>query len=123
MKTFEEIMQVMEVFEEYCEDVAKIERRGKEIKIYLNMNDAFYWGGADCEHIEVEDLPLLERCGKDCRALGGPSEYYTEHLYACRKRGMRMQTPVMNKIPLPLRKLICEEFPARQDTGPVNLDT
>ena len=122
MKTFEDLMKVMRVFEEYCEDIASIERRGDEIKFYLNMNDAFEWACAGSEWIEPEDLPLLERCGKDCRALGGDSEWYTESLFACRKRGKRMQTPVMNKMPLPLRKLICSEFPAREHMGPVNLD-
>lgn len=25
----------------------------------LNLNDAFYWGGADCEEVEDEELPRL----------------------------------------------------------------
>jgi len=121
-KTFEELMQIMEVYEEFCDDLATVIRRGDELHFYLNMNDAFYWASGDCEEIEVEDLPLLAKCGMDCRKLGGDSEYYTENLYACRKRGMRMQTPVMNRLPLPLRKLICSEFPVREHMGPVNLD-
>lgn len=57
---------------------------GIGFKAMINCNDLFYWGCADAEPIEVEDIPLLEQATED-------SEYYGDLLFCARKRKMRPQ--------------------------------
>jgi hypothetical protein len=60
-----------------------------EPKVSINVNDVFFWGCADSEDIEVEDLPLFCECTEACKAAGDP--YNGSLLYAARKRGERPQ--------------------------------
>ena len=87
MKTFEEVFEVMHFM-----TVRDIEPWWKTlgdgtIICHLNMNDMFYWGCADSELVEPDDLPYLEAALKECEAFG--NEYQGELLYAARKRNQR----------------------------------
>lgn len=57
-----------------------------EISLYVNCNDLFFWGCADCEDFELKELPDLQRAIKESRNNG-------DILWVCRKRGMRPQGP------------------------------
>ncbi|MER6492651.1 hypothetical protein [Streptomyces griseorubiginosus] len=54
-----------------------------------NVSDVFAWGGADCEPITPETLPVLEQALADLRAIG--AEDFVADLYAARLRQMRPQ--------------------------------
>jgi len=59
------------------------------LKLYANVSDVFFWGGADVEEITPETLSLLEQAYTDLKAVG--AEEYTATLYAARIRKMRPQ--------------------------------
>lgn len=58
--------------------------REAKITLTVNCSDTFYWGCADCEDIDFEDLSALV----DCYAL---SPRFGGELWVSRKRGMRPQ--------------------------------
>ena len=39
------------------------------ITIWVNCNDTFAWGCADCEDLTIENLPAFEQAIKDCGAI------------------------------------------------------
>jgi len=56
----------------------------EELEFAVLCNDVFFWGGADCEEILEEDLPMLEQAFIDAGFEG-------DTLYCARKREMRPQ--------------------------------
>jgi len=56
------------------------------IKLYVNCNDVFWWACADSEEIKPEEIKGLQECVELSKAYG-------TILWACRKRGMRPQSP------------------------------
>ena len=64
------------------------------LDFFVNVNDLFDWACADLEKIESEeDIAALRQAYEDVAAVGG-DHFYGSLLWACRKRGMRPQTPV-----------------------------
>jgi len=57
-----------------------------KIGLYVNCNDLFYWACADSEEIEPNELQDLFKCYEKSKSFGG-------FLWACKKTGMRPQTP------------------------------
>jgi hypothetical protein len=60
--------------------------------VFLNCNDAFYWGCSDCEVITAADIPEFERAHRDSK------EYEGTLLFIARKRGERPQGAVYSRI-------------------------
>jgi hypothetical protein len=56
------------------------------ISMYINCNDLFYWACADEEEFTLDDLNDLKKAYLESPENG-------DILWACRKRGMRPQTP------------------------------
>lgn len=113
MKTFEEVFAVLKALQDI--DVTPwfgVDSTDSSIYIYLNANDFFYWGCADAEEIAVKDLDLLNKCIEDCIA-AGVYDCCAEELFLCRKRGMRPQIPVFNRMDPILKEIIGREFPDR----------
>lgn len=63
----------------------------REMRLFAECNDLFYWATADAEQITVEDIPLLRQALDDLRPLR--AEYEMGHLFAARKRKLRPQGP------------------------------
>jgi hypothetical protein len=63
----------------------------REMRLYAECNDLFFWATADAEEITVADIPLLRQALADLRAVD--AEYELGHLFAARKRKMRPQKP------------------------------
>ena len=67
------------------------------LNVSVNCNDLFYWGTADLEPIESDaDLELLKEC-LDIDDSYGPT------IYACRRRKMRPQNCVLEKMPVDIK--------------------
>jgi len=67
------------------------------LTVSVNCNDLFYWGTADLEPIESDaDLELLKEC-LDIDDSYGPT------IYACRRRKMRPQNCVLEKMPVDIK--------------------
>jgi hypothetical protein len=63
----------------------------REMRLYAECNDLFFWATADAEEITVADIPLLRQALDDLKAIGAEEEL--GHLFAARKRKMRPQKP------------------------------
>lgn len=66
-------------------------RTGDDGRIFLfvDCSDFFAYASAESEAIHVVDMPLLEMCYEDIKALNDPlSEIYLPELFAARKRNM-----------------------------------
>ena len=63
------------------------------LTVSVDCNDLFYWATADLEPIETDaDVELLEECLE-------LDDSYGPTIYACRKRKMRPQNCVLDKMP------------------------
>jgi hypothetical protein len=94
--------------------------RDGQVRWFTNVNDVFYWGTADAERITAEDLDDLEQAYKDAEAVGS---YRGGMLWACRKRGMRPQTPYFKYFSLDERDLFLACGPEREDqSDPANTE-
>lgn len=62
---------------------------GDTLRFAITCSDYFCWGCADAEDIYEDDIPLLEECFRDAKAVG--DGYDAGELYCCRKRQMRPQ--------------------------------
>lgn len=62
------------------------------ITFFVNCNDLFCWGCADCEEIENDnDLEALKLAFEDCKNTHRLGQYYASLLWVCRKRKARPQ--------------------------------
>jgi len=73
------------------------------IAVHENCNDLFAWACADSEEITVSDIPEYQKAIDECMAVNHIG--YAGELWACRKRGMKPQPPVLAKMPENLRPL------------------
>lgn len=64
---------------------------GERITISVDVSDVFAWGGADCEDVTPERLPVLAQAMADLKAIHPHDDMYTVDLYAARIRGERPQ--------------------------------
>jgi hypothetical protein len=93
LSTFEEVYQLMEIFEDgdggfRCSFF--IDPKTREIMCTLNANDLFYWAAADSVDVDFEDIPLINQTKEDCKFMKAEWPIW-EDLFMCRKRGMRPQ--------------------------------
>ena len=58
----------------------------QNIKIYVWLNDVFYWAFSDREEIKIDEIKDLNACYVEVDVWGGM-------LWGCRKRKMRPQKP------------------------------
>lgn len=63
----------------------------RDMKLFAECSDLFFWATADAEEITVDDIPLLARTLLDLKLLD--AEYELGHLFAARKRKLRPQKP------------------------------
>lgn len=68
----------------------------REMTLFAECNDLFFWATADAEPITVADVPLLRQALGDLRPLR--AEYEMGHLFAARKRKLRPQKPCYKDI-------------------------
>ena len=91
-----------------------------ELSFYVNCNDFFAWGTADCERITLpDDLDALEEAFADAEAVGAREEGPT--LFAARKRGRRPQGAAYRHLPAEVKPLYDACGPHRESslTNPV----
>jgi hypothetical protein len=89
-----------------------------EIHFFVLCNDMFWWGTADCEALNDEDIPALQQAYDDLKAADKDDIcmwVYAPELWIARKRGMRPQTPWWDreKIPQPVKQLFLDAGPVR----------
>jgi hypothetical protein len=116
LKSFEEIFAVVKALNlldiEFWTLHGEDQDGTKGVSLCLNANDFFYWGCADAEPVEYRDLELFQKCKNDLLE-AGIEDYYVDDLFMCRKRGMRPQKPVFDKMFPKLKEIISKEFPER----------
>lgn len=81
----------------------------------VNVNDVFAWGTSDVERIEPDDIPALAQAKADVAAVTGQRfgwEWAT--LWACRKRGQRMQGAAYKNLDERLHPLFDAVGPERE---------
>lgn len=63
------------------------------LRLFVNYNDLFWWGCADCEQITPENVEELAKAYKDCHDANPEhfGEVYGQLLFCARVRGMRPQ--------------------------------
>lgn len=77
--------------------------RNREMTLFAECNDLFFWGTADAEPITVADVPLLRKALEDLRPLD--AGYEIGHLFAARKRRLRPQRPCYKDFDPPVAAL------------------
>lgn len=108
MKTIEDVRTVVAAAYDMDLDFFwHIDDDTDEVRAALNVNDTFWWGAADCEIVEAEDIPLL----KEMYDIGGYK--YVADLFASRKRGIRPQNAVINGATPEVRAVFLEAGPER----------
>jgi hypothetical protein len=69
---------------------------GPDVKLLALCSDVFFWATADAEEITAADLTLLEACLADLAKTG--ETYYLAELFAARKRKLRPQKPIYERM-------------------------
>lgn len=59
------------------------------VTLLVNCNDLFFWGCADAEHLEPDNIADLEKAVADAKEAG--DERHGHLLWVARKRGLRPQ--------------------------------
>lgn len=88
------------------------------VTFWVLCNDVFYWATADMEPLTPETIGELERAYADVRTATGDASYGAT-LYCARRRKMRPQRPVYERLDERLRPLFdaCGSPRARGDEG------
>ena len=68
------------------------------ITFFINCNDMFYWGCADCETITKENLHIFKKAVEDLKECKGASKYDGPSLFCCRVRKMRPLRCLLKKL-------------------------
>ena len=76
---------------------------GRDVKLFANCSDLFYWATADAEEITREDIPLLRQTLADLKAVD--AAYNLNELFAARKRKLRPQRPCYRHFEAPVAAL------------------
>ena len=84
---------------------------------FVNCNDLFYWGCADCEEITPENVAELERALADAESAEKYMAVHGGELFCCRLRKMRPQGAYYNRIPEALWPLFDACGPEREVGG------
>jgi hypothetical protein len=69
---------------------------GPDVKLFALCSDVFFWATSDAEEITAADLTLLEACLADLAKTG--ETYYLAELFAARKRKLRPQKPIYERM-------------------------
>jgi len=77
--------------------------RDREMTLFAQCSDFFFWATADLEEIARDDIPLLRQTLGDLRAIGAEEELGT--LFAARKRKLRPQRPCYKHFAPPVAAL------------------
>lgn len=93
--------------------------KARDVKFSMACSDTFYWGSADCEPIEKEDVAILRACLADLKAADPVfGHIWLPLLYCCRKRVMRPMNRYMEmergEMPEAVVKLIEAAGPERE---------
>jgi hypothetical protein len=99
MKTYDEIRQVIALVSQLDLDVTPYVDDAGEVHVCLNCNDTFFWGCADAEDIEAEDLPLLQQANDELTQVLGKYHNLADILFICKKRRMRPQGALYKLLP------------------------
>lgn len=75
----------------------------REMTLFAQCSDFFFWATADLEEITLADIPLLRQTLEDLKAIGAEEELGT--LFAARKRKMRPQRPCYKDFDPPVAAL------------------
>lgn len=90
---------------------------GSRARFFVNCNDVFDWGTADCDELLPEDIEPLKDACKQCLDVHPIFGYiYGPMLWASRKRGVRPQGAMWSNIPMPLWPLFEAAAPERAVT-------
>lgn len=128
MKTFEEVFAVVQavrridLYDDIIVRAETNENGEQEVSVSINCSDVFWWGTADSEDVEMEDIPLIEGAWQDIAAAVGnpnPRASLVQMLFICRKRKMRPQGAVYTYVPDAVRPLLNMCGPYRE-VGPGN---
>jgi hypothetical protein len=68
----------------------------REMRLFAQCNDLFFWAAADAEEITAGDVPLLRQALADLGPLR--AQYEMGRLFAARKRKLRPQKPCYRDI-------------------------
>lgn len=81
---------------------------GARLHVGVDVSDAFAWGSADAEDIDVDSLPALQAAAAEAaQALGAPpAPKHVAVLYAARRRQMRPQGALYHHLPAALWPLL-----------------
>ena len=89
----------------------RLDDKEEELELYINCNDAFYWGCADREEITPENIEALESAKK---ALGADEHGFAGLLFCARVRELRPQGALYGYIPEELWPLFDACGPVRE---------
>ena len=96
--------------EDYCMNMSdfwwRTDTEYAPITMFVNCNDFFWWGCADCEDVTAENIHLLEEVAKECEEI---QEYSSEHaplIFCARVRGERPQGAYYDYFPKSLWPLL-----------------
>ena len=65
--------------------------QGGEVLFAVACNDVFWWGTADAEPFDQQDIPALQQALDDCAAADEYGHCYAATLFCARKRNLRPQ--------------------------------
>ena len=103
--TADEALKVLSFFDNFEGPASdclwwRTDREYAPITLFVQCNDFFFWGSADCEEITPDDLPALAQACKDANEVTlhdvngkqyGYGSVYGPSLWIARKRGERPQ--------------------------------
>lgn len=115
---FETVLRAMRVFNGFegptNEDIWwRTDEEYAPVTLFANCNDLFFWGCADCEEINDENIHVLEKAYADLCAIGDHGNR-AHLLFVCRERGMRPQGAYYKYIDGAIRHLFDECGPERE---------
>lgn len=96
--SFDDVRAILECFDEAQDGVShdalwwRTDGEYAPITFFVNCNDLFVWGCADCEEITAADVPEFRSAINDINnAEGGCAYAHADSLWTARKRGQRPQ--------------------------------
>jgi hypothetical protein len=111
MKNFTDILNIVKALNLVDEDPHFFATDDNEIFCYINMNDVFYWGCADSEQFNPEDIPAYKEAFEDCKAI--KAKWVTSILWAARKQNLRPQGAYLSGLE-PAERALFQSLPSRE---------
>ena len=85
------------------------------VTFFINCNDLFFWGCADCEAVTEDNIAGLEQAYKDAGDCYKYGTCYAQLLFCCRQREMRPQQPYYKELPEQMWNIFNKCGPERTD--------